>query len=363
MKLKPLTTDEATQVARDKPPEGFALLKIQAKCIADDDTLIEHIESALQRGLPEFADSPPHNGEVVLVGSGPSVRPFVKEIRKHKDKGRLIIAVKSAHDFLIEHGVVPHIALGVDPQAKIKSAFSRRRREVTYFLASQVHPEVFDHLKDYRVILWHLFTGKAREKEVLENKLKVGGGSTSGMRALTVAYLMGFRKMHLYGFDSCIRTDMLKVTGENVKGIEPFVEEAKAATGSHDYDVLFDWIANKHQGRAPVIKLYVEGRTFWADKAMAAQATEFEMMLNVLHGVQIKGYGDGLIQHLIRNGANTGRPDCKLVSDPFQPVPINPKQRSMYEEIKCRSSSGSTSAKASPPTLPPIPSSDARASP
>lgn len=240
MRLKPqkMTPEQQAQFEKDKPPEGFALLKIQAKCIADDDTLISHIESALQRGLTEFADSPPHNGEAVLVGSGPSVRDFVKQIRKHKQKQRLVIAVKSAHDFLIEHGVVPHIALGVDPQAKIKGAFSKRRKEVTYFLASKVHPDVFDYLKDYRVILWHLFTGKAKEKDLLANKLKVGGGSTSGMRAMTVAYLMGFRKLHLYGYDSCIKTDLLKVTGELVKGSEQFMAEAIAALGEKSRDEL-----------------------------------------------------------------------------------------------------------------------------
>jgi uncharacterized Rossmann fold enzyme len=363
MKLKPLTDEQKAQVAEDKPPPGFAMLKIQAKCIADDDTLINHIESALARGLQEFADSPIHDGEAVLVGSGPSVREYVPEIRKHKQKGHIIIAVKSAHDFLIEKGVVPHIALGVDPQAKIKAAFSRKRKEVTYFLASQVHPEVFDYLSDQRVILWHLFTGKEKEKELLKNKLKVGGGSTSGMRAMTVAYLMGFRKLHLYGYDSCIRTDLLKVTGEKVKGIEEWMDKARAAIGNKPADELFQWLTDHHGREVPILKLFVEGKDFWADKAMAAQATEFEMMLNVLQGVQVKAHGEGLIQHLVSQGARAGRPDCKLPRDFFSPVAIDPLRKSMYEALKCSSASlGSTNANQLPPTSQPTPLSGAQAS-
>jgi uncharacterized Rossmann fold enzyme len=344
MKLKPTTEEERAQIAQDKPPPGFAMLKIQAKCVADDDTLIQHIESALARGLKEFADSPAHNGECVLVGSGPSVREYVPEIRKHKQKGHLIIAVKSAHDFLIEKGVVPHIALGVDPQAKIKSAFSRKRKEVTYFLASQVHPEVFDYLSDQRVVLWHLFTGKEKEKELLKNKLKVGGGSTSGMRGLTVAYLMGFRKLHLYGYDSCIRTDLLKVTGEKVKGIEEWMDKAREAIGNRPVEELFQWLTHNHGREVPILRLHVEGKDFWADKAMAAQATEFEMMLNVLQGAQVKAYGEGLIQHLVQTGAKAGRPDCKLARDSFSPVPLDPLQKSMYEAQLCLKSSSATTA-------------------
>jgi uncharacterized Rossmann fold enzyme len=363
MKLKPTTEEERAAIARDNPPPGFAMLKIQAKCIADDDTLIGHIESAMARGLQEFADSPAHNGEMVLVGSGPSVREYVSEIRKHKQKGHMVIAVKSAHDFLIEKGVVPHIALGVDPQAKIKTAFSRKRKEVTYFLASQVHPEVFDYLSDQRVILWHLFTGKEREKELLKDKLKVGGGSTSGMRALAVAYLMGFRKLHLYGYDSCIRTDLLKVTGEKVKGIEEWMDKARAAIGNKPVDEVFQWLTEHHGREVPILKLHVEGKEFWADKAMAAQATEFEMMLNVLQGVQVKAYGEGLIQHLVSQGARAGRPDCKLPRDFFCPVGIDPLQKSMYEAFKCGSSLATTTGNQSPLTSPPTQSSGAQAAP
>lgn len=364
MKLKPVSEEERSQIAEDKPPPGFAMLKIQARCIADDETLIGHIESALGRGLQEFADSPAHNGEAVLVGSGPSVREYVSEIRKHKQKGHMIIAVKSAHDFLIERGVVPHIALGVDPQAKIKSSFSRRRKEVTYFLASQVHPEVFDYLKGYRVILWHLFTGKEKEKELLKDKLKVGGGSTSGMRAMTVAYLMGFRKLHLYGYDSCIRTSLLKVTGELVKGIEPWLDKAREAIGDKSNEELFQWMTDNHGREVPILKLFVEGKSFWADKAMAAQATEFEMMLNVLQGVQVKAHGEGLIQHLVEQGAKAGRPDCKMPRDFFSPVPLDPLQKSMYEAFKCSSASlAMTKGNQSPPTSQHIPSPAEQASP
>jgi hypothetical protein len=44
------------------------LLKINPKCVVDAEGRLAHIKSALERELPEFGPSDPHDKEIVIVG-------------------------------------------------------------------------------------------------------------------------------------------------------------------------------------------------------------------------------------------------------------------------------------------------------
>ncbi len=53
-------------------------LKIQARCVVDAQGRLDHIKSAIERDLDEFGPSPPHDKEICIVGSGPSVKGQIK---------------------------------------------------------------------------------------------------------------------------------------------------------------------------------------------------------------------------------------------------------------------------------------------
>ena len=42
-------------------------LKIQARCVVDAQGRLDHIKSALERGLDEFGPSPPHDKEICIA--------------------------------------------------------------------------------------------------------------------------------------------------------------------------------------------------------------------------------------------------------------------------------------------------------
>ena len=281
-------------------------LQIKAKCVAGPEERLEHIKSALARGLEDFGPSNPHDKEVAIVGSGPSVKKQIKRIRRMKEKGAMILAVKGAHDFLIENKIIPHAALAVDPQTHIVSCFRKKLPEgepvrPAYLIASQCHPELFDYLSDQRVILWHLLATSSHK--FLEGRFQVGGGSTSGSRGLVLAWCMGFRKIHLFGFDSCLEgqgaSKLRKITGER-------------------------WGSEQEQ----VLELVCEGKTFFADPAMAAQANEIQDVIGMLEGAQIKAWGKGLIQTVINANASKGWEGYYATSDEFGSHTIpKPRQR------------------------------------
>ena len=270
-------------------------LAIKAKCVAGPEERLEHIKSALDRELEEFGPSKAHDKEVCIVGSGPSVKKQLKRIRRMKERGAMILAVKGAHDFLIENNIMPHCALAVDPQTHIVRCFRKKLPEgdpgrPVYLISSQCHPEVFDYLSDQRVILWHLLATSTHK--FLDGRFQVGGGSTSGSRGLVLAWCMGFRKMHLFGFDSCLQGDgtnrLRKITGER-------------------------WGGENEQ----VLELVCEGKTFYADPAMAAQANEIQEVIGMLEGAKIKAWGKGLIQTVVQANAEKGWGGYYVTSDEF----------------------------------------------
>ncbi len=62
------------------------------------------------------------NVPVFIVSSGPSLKKNFQELRKVKNKG-IIIAVNSALRLLVSKGIIPDIAVAVDPQDKITKFF------------------------------------------------------------------------------------------------------------------------------------------------------------------------------------------------------------------------------------------------
>ena len=240
------------------------------------DEVTGNIDSALQRELRELVAAPfAHDGTFVIVGSGPSVTEHIAQIRADKDAGKTICAIKGSHDWLIENGITPDCFLSVEPRDR-SDQLKHKNEDTVYMLASRVHPNVFDALKDHKVLLWHSWS-EAKECEVIpKDKLQIGGGTTSGLRAINVAYMLGYRKIKLYGFDSCLSKD----------------KKRKRFTG---------------EGPGQVIDVIVGDRTFWCTGALAQQAQDFQQIYQVMD-VTIESVGDGLISAIIEERKKKGLP-------------------------------------------------------
>lgn len=257
--------------------DGLHPLNLEVGQFGTAEANVGQIESAIARGLQELCPALcQHDGTMVLVGSGPSMPWFVDDIRKERALGRPILAIKGAHDFLCKHGLEPDLFLSVEPRSRVENIQLKNQRTI-YLLASRCHPEVFDHLADCRVMLWHTLSHN-RESSVMPGRALVGGGSTSGLRAICVAYwMLGFRRMVMYGYDSCLAPDGItkRFTGE--------------ATGK-------------------IIDVHCGGRKFLCNYAMAQQAQDFLSMLasQTMPDLQLECKGGGLIAEslaeLRRNG-------------------------------------------------------------
>jgi hypothetical protein len=193
---------------------------------------------------------------------------LVEEIRAERAQGRPIFAVKGAHDFLCRHGIQPDLWMCVDPRDRT-NLLQEANDLTAYLISSRCDASIFDALQGKRVLVCHTWAQEEHCPEY-EGKLLLGGGSTSGLRAITAGYVLGFSKFILYGYDSCLDKDRTtkRFTGE---GVEP----------------------------TKILDVIVDGKRFWTNGAMAQQANEFQQYYDVMPDLQITVKGGGLIAAIL----------------------------------------------------------------
>lgn len=244
-------------------------LNVVGSCVMNDEVLFTHMDSAILRGLPEVKEqNAAREGVIVLVGSGPSVDGQLEILREMKAKGTPIVGIKDAHDWLIKNGIVPDYALAIDPQEERSHIFTPHEL-VHYMIASQCHAAMFDRLAGYQVTVWHPYITKGQKRP--PDRIVIGGGTTSGLRAISLFYVLGWRHFALFGFDSCLREGKLRVNGDGPKDGHQLVEVRPG-----------------------------NGKTYVCNASMALQAQDFQTYYDYLPDVNFYAFGDGLIQDIIR---------------------------------------------------------------
>lgn len=183
-----------------------------------DDFAYDNIAANVTRNLEWFSGFGKQDRACVIVGGGPSMRDSLQAIKDHKRRGARIVTVNNALSYLHDRSITPDAHIMLDARPENAAFVENAPKTVRYFLASQVHPRVFDALEGHNVCLWHsgMHDGE-RLMEIVKPWFDDGpdqrpvvfvpGGGTVGLRALNLAWLSGYRKIHLYGFDSCYHDD------------------------------------------------------------------------------------------------------------------------------------------------------------
>lgn len=169
----------------------------ETRCVVEQGVREQHIASALSRGLPICTRGSERPGKIAIVGSGPSVRDYLDELAAFDGP---VWAINGAYDFLRSVGIAPAAFVGLDPQREMLQFFKAPDRATTFFLASCTHPDVFGHLAGYDVRIWH--SNSDTVKTLPSGSYAVPGGITCITRAPFLAYLLGWREVHIYGADS-----------------------------------------------------------------------------------------------------------------------------------------------------------------
>ena len=248
-----------------------------ALCNTPDKKIRKNFRINGARDLKWVSRMEAHTGIAVICGSGPSLKECLPEIYARAKAGQYIFAINGAAQFLADRGIKPvwFITLDMRPE-NVK--FVKSRPTMRYLIGSNCAPELFDELAGEDVGVIH-----PAGYEDLEDCLPttrsicaIGGGHTSGLTALCTAHTLGFREIHLYGYDSC------------------------DAPGGESH--AFEQSEGVQEQRRLRIRVGDNGVEFSCSFAMYAQAKEFPKYARMLadEGSTVSVHGDGLLPVIAR---------------------------------------------------------------
>ena len=242
-------------------PAGTIDEIFELDCVYDKDARQKHVDSAVARGLPTCVRRVVRKGKVAIVASGPSATDYVDLLKEWDGE---IWGINGAFVWLQHRGIKPSAFVGLDPEPILKD-YLIECPDVTYYLASQVHPDVFDHLKDKNVRLW--FPADTEVKYPF-GAIPVYGGTTCLGRAPNLAYLVGWRDVHIFGGDSSF-THKSHVYGDGLPagtfpiemGDRTFLTTRQMLQQSCDFcEQMVEWARPGDDGSAPLtVSLYGDG--------------------------------------------------------------------------------------------------------
>lgn len=161
--------------------------------------IVDNIRINARRGLPELKQSEWNAIPLMIVAGGPSLHEFLPIIRAYKPDCH-ILAVNGAYKFLRAQGIEPEHFILIDSRADNVTHVDSPYEETNHCLASQVHPDVFEALRDHQVTMFHLGTATALEAAPGRSYLTAPIGMAS-VHAIYVGAALGYRTQFLFGYD------------------------------------------------------------------------------------------------------------------------------------------------------------------
>lgn len=261
---------------------GGTVMELTHVCNTEDSIITENIKHALTLEAKWLELAEPNEGHAVIIGGGPSLKDEIEEIRKRQVHGQFIISTNNTCKFLLENGITPDCHVMLDAREENKEFVPEL--PIACYYASQCHPEVLASSKD--LILWHPFIDGilAIIGDNTGDPL-LGGGSTVGLKSIALAHTLGYRKFHLYGFDSSYRK------GDN-----------------HAYKQPLNDGEN-------VIDVEMNGTRYRAAPWMCAQVESFKDIAKALveEGCILTVHGDGLLPDVARIMSTPDVRDTEIV--------------------------------------------------
>jgi len=242
------------------------------------ETMKSHVEQNIRKGFQQVVPHPTNEVEVMIVGGGPSLKDQIEEIRLLRASGVKLIALNNAYQYCIDQGIMPSALIMVDARDFNLRFVKNTIPDCKYFIASQCHPSVFDRLEAVKeqTYIWH--TGAEEIVDILTayypKCYPVPGGSTVLLRAIPLFRMLGFKRFHVFGCDSCLQD------GQH-----------------HAYD-------QKENDAQMVIPVRVNGKVFYCHPWMLSQAQEFIDLVGCMGDVMELDIHGGLLRQILESGAD-----------------------------------------------------------
>lgn len=253
--------------------DGSTSFEIEQFCNTEDAQIEANIKYTMSLPHPWLEPKPENNRTAVIVGGAPSLNDTISKINDIPDSD--VFSCNNTAKLLsrLEIGFDYHVM--VDARAENASFLTNLRPLKGYLFSSMCNRNVFDAIQDTSVTVFHpKIKGIV---EALEGDTRpaciVGGGSTVCLKAIAIAYIMGYRKFHLFGMDSSYSGDEHHAYSQTI----------------NDDDLI--------------VQVQVDDQFFKTSPWMVAQADEFDdLMIELMRlGCTFDISGDGLIPYIARD--------------------------------------------------------------
>ena len=260
----------------------------RGKLNVEESRLRDNIRANLALGLNEIA---PHQVQpdttIYLLAGGPSLNDFETQIVASGKSGTPIVTVNGTYNWLLDRGIRPAAQVMVDSREFNARFVSRHVDTCKYLISSQCDPEFVRTLPREQTLLWHSGDSTVCESTIREYDEEHGikrefypvhGGSTVISRAITLLAMLGFRRIEIFGWDSCLKDD-----------------------DHHAY-------AQPENDSRSIYTIRVGGRSFKCHGWMVVQANELTKLVKHIWGhlpdLDLIVHGDGLIAHMLNHSAD-----------------------------------------------------------
>lgn len=253
----------------------------------------EQIKINIERNLPWLDKREPKDKALSIIASGASLERYWPMIDLTTD----IMALNNAYPFLMERGLEPDYFMMLDARPQNIDFVRNPSRKTEHLLASQCHPSIFDALEYYDTTLYLTTVSGILElvKHIDKPKIQIAGtAGTVGIKALCMAYALGYKEVYLYGYDSSYHD------------------------GKHHA------IAQPLNDNANTIEVFLDGKRYVTTPAMAHQATEFCSLargMTQYYGFDINLRCDGLLPDMVQH--------CNKLGE----IPLEVREREKYEQM------------------------------
>lgn len=251
--------------------ENRQLLKglFPLKVNVGDEVFSFNVTSAVAMDLPWLQVEAENNKDAVLIAGGPSLADCKDELLARYKSGQIFFALNNTAKWLIDRNMIPHYHVMLDARP-FNARFIKRNKNTHYLISSQCAPEVFAAAGE--VTLWHPNIEGIQSYIGDKEAALIGGGTTVGLQAMSIAYTKGFRRLHLFGYDSSYRS------GEGHAYPQP-----------------------ENDGE-PLVHVSFAGKQFMCARWMVHQVEEFkEVAKQLVDSCSISVAGEGFLQETFKD--------------------------------------------------------------
>ncbi len=167
------------------------------------------------------------SGNVIIVGGGPSVDDEIGKIRELHGRGYPIFSIERMYPCMVNAGLIPKYVASLDGNDDVIENFINIQPATKHLLGSTTHETVGSLLKSEGAETYLFSVGNSIPdidqlwtKHGYTRITLVSTGGSITLTSIYVALLLGFRNIHLFGFDCMVQRNKdyaSGITGKSVK--------------------------------------------------------------------------------------------------------------------------------------------------